>query len=66
MRDFQTFVLKKKWPLSRKNFSLEFAVEYCMNSDDSDVDSSIGSLTSDEEEEIDNLLLNQDYENISK
>lgn len=47
---------------STKNISLDSAIEYCINSDDSDIDSSIGGLTSDEEEEIDNLLLAQDYE----
>jgi len=57
---------QNKMATSRKKISLESAIEFCLNSDDSDVDSSVGGFSSDEQEELDNLLLNQDYDNTSK
>ena len=32
------------------------AIDFCLESDGSDLDSSIGGLSSDEEEEVDNML----------
>ena len=40
-----------------KAISLVEAVNYCLQSDDSHLDSSVGGLPSDEEEKADNLLL---------
>ena len=40
-----------------KTISLAEAVNYCPQDDDSDLDSSVGGLSSDEEEKVDNLLL---------
>ena len=40
-----------------KAISLAEAVNYCLQSDANDLDSSVGGLSSDEEEKVDNLLL---------
>ena len=40
------------------NISLEQAVEFCLQSDEGHIDSSCDGLSSDEEEELDRLLLN--------
>ena len=40
-----------------KAISLAEAVNYCLQNDDSDLDSSVGGLSSDEEGKVDNLLL---------
>ena len=40
-----------------KAMSLAEAVNSCLQSNDSDLDSSVGGLSSDEEEKVDNLLL---------
>ena len=40
-----------------KTISLAEAVNYCLQSDDGDLDSWVGSLPGDEEEKVDNLLL---------
>ena len=38
-------------------YSVEETVNYCLNSDESDIDSCCGGLSEDEEEELDELLL---------
>ena len=40
-----------------RNISLADAVNYMLESDDSDIDSSQGGLSSDEEEKLDDILL---------
>ena len=40
-----------------KVISLEYAVNYMLESDGSDIDSSVGGLSSDEEERLDDQLL---------
>ena len=47
-----------------KAISLAKAVNYCLQSHDSDLDSSVGGFSSDEEEKVDNVLL-EDYSNDS-
>ena len=48
-----------------KAISLAEAVNYCLQSYDSDLDSSVGGLSRDEEEKVDNLLL-ENYSTDSK
>ena len=43
--------MAKRW----KAISPAEAVNYCLQSNDSDIDSSAGGLSSDEEEKVDNL-----------
>ena len=40
-----------------KVISLAELVNFCLQSDDSDLDSSVGGWSSDDEEKVDNLLL---------
>ena len=40
-----------------KAIFLAEAVNYCLQSNDSDLDSSVGGLSNDQEEKVDNLLL---------
>lgn len=40
----------------KKKFDLQYAINYVLN-DDNDSDSSVGGMSSDEEEGLDNLLM---------
>ena len=46
--------------------SLKDVVDFCLNSDSCSYDSSVGALSSDEEDCIDDLLLNKDVEDTER
>ena len=48
---------------SSKCFDLGYAVSYMLDSDNSDIDSSHGGLESEEEEELDDLLMGYGSDN---
>ena len=50
----------------RNRFSLQAATDFCLNGDGSDYDSSVGGLSSGEEDMIDQELLNNDFNNNKK
>ena len=47
-------------------FCLQAAIDCCLNSDESEYDSIVGGLSSDEEDMIDQELLNNDFNNITR
>ena len=48
--------------MSKRSYTLQEALDYCLETDQSDIDSCCGGLSSDEEELIDNEQLFSDDE----